>query len=93
MILYHLSLNPVIYVNHKPLTPNPKDVDVYDYIVRYREAHVFSPTLSEIGVHMKSTRQRMYYIVTRLVKMGCLLREPKQNRGLVPVKSPLTLVT
>ena len=74
------------------LNPTVRDAQVYDFIVRYKEAHTFAPTLEEIATDLKTSRQNIHTVINRLVKMGCVLRESKQIRGLVPVKSPLTLI-
>ena len=74
------------------LAVTPRDIRVYEFIEKHNEKHGYAPTLSEIASELKSSRQSIHRTVSRLVQMGCLMREKGQLRGILLIKSPKSII-
>ena len=74
------------------LAVTPRDIRVYEFIEKYNEKHEYAPTLSEIADELESSRQSIHRTVSRLVQMSCLMREKKQLRGILLIKSPKSII-
>lgn len=76
----------------RKLSVTPRDIRVYEFIEKYHDKHEYAPTLSEIADELESSRQSVHRTVSRLVKMNCLMRESKQLRGIILIKSPKSII-
>ena len=52
-----------------------RQLDIYDFIVAYREVHGYSPTLREIADGLRMGHTTIYYHLERMARRGMIRRE------------------
>ncbi len=77
-----------IIVSHLSMKVNniltPKQKQILDYVINFRERRGFSPTIQEIAKRFGKSTTTVYQFIESLVKKGYLTKTKNASRGIVP---------